>query len=54
MAPIDALELGFWEPDTVLEGLALLPLGLLLLVTSAWISEGMAVVSRELAGLAVR
>lgn len=54
VAPIDALELGFWEPDTVLEGLALLPLGLLLLVASAWISEGMAVVSRELARLAVR
>ena len=54
VAPIDALEFGFWEPDTVLEGLALLPLGLALLVASGWISEGMAVVSRELARLAVR
>lgn len=53
-APIDGVELGFWEPDTVLEGLALLPPGLVLLVASGWISEGMAVVSRELARLAAR
>jgi hypothetical protein len=49
VAPLDAIELGFWEPDTVLDGLALLPLGLVLLVASAWISEGMAVLSRAFA-----
>jgi hypothetical protein len=54
VAPIDAMNLGFWEPDSVLDGLALLPLGLVLLVASAWISEGMAVASRKLARLAVR
>jgi hypothetical protein len=53
-APIDTVELGFWEPDTVLEGLALVPLGLVLLVASGWISEGMALVSRELARRVVR
>jgi Putative sensor len=54
VAPLDAIDFGFWEPDSVLDGLALLPLGLVLLVASAWISEGMAIVSRELARLAVR
>ena len=49
VAPLDAIELGFWEPDTVLDGLALLPLGLVLLLASAWISEGMAALSRALA-----
>jgi hypothetical protein len=49
LAPLDAVNLGFWEPSTVLEGLALLPGGLVLLVVSAWISEGMAAGSRALA-----
>jgi hypothetical protein len=49
LAPLDALDLGFWQPSTVAEGLALLPLGLILLLTSAWISEGMAAGSRALA-----
>jgi Putative sensor len=49
VAPFDAIELGFWEPDTVLEGLALAPIGLLLLYVSGWISEGMAGMSRGLA-----
>ena len=49
VAPFDAIELGFWEPDTVLDGLALLPLGLVLLLASAWISEGMAALSRAFA-----
>ena len=49
VAPFDAIELGFWEPDTVLDGLALLPLGLVLLLASAWISEGMAALSRVFA-----
>jgi hypothetical protein len=49
LAPLDALDLGFWEPSTVPEGLALLPLGLILLLASAWISEGMAAGSRALA-----
>ena len=41
--------LGVWEPDTVAEGLALVPLGATLLVVSAWISEAMAAMSRALA-----
>jgi Putative sensor len=45
----DGLELGIWQPDTVLEGFALVPLGLVLLVAAGWISEGMAAMSRELA-----
>jgi hypothetical protein len=51
LAPLDAdgLELGIWQPDTVLEGLALVPLGLLALVAAGWISEGMAAASRALA-----
>ena len=49
VAPLHAIELGIWEPDTVLEGLALTPVGLLLLYVSGWISEGMAAMSRGLA-----
>jgi hypothetical protein len=49
LAPLDAMDFGFWEPDTVLEGLALVPLGLVLLVAAGWISEGMATMSRALA-----
>jgi len=49
LAPLDAdgLELGIWQPDSVLEGFALVPLGLVLLVAAGWISEGMAAMSRE-------
>jgi Putative sensor len=49
MAPLDTIELGFWEPDTVLDGLALVPAGLIGLVLAGWISEGMAAISRALA-----
>jgi hypothetical protein len=49
VAPFDAIEVGIWEPDTVLEGLALVPLGAAVLLASAWISEGMAAISRALA-----
>jgi hypothetical protein len=49
VAPLDAIEFGFWKPDSVLDGLALLPLGLVLLLGSAWISEGMAALSRAFA-----
>jgi Putative sensor len=54
VAPFDPIELGIWQPgdwqpDTVLEGLALVPPGLALLVAAGWISEGMAVASRALA-----
>ena len=48
-APFDGVELGIWQPDTSLEGLALLPLGLVLLVAAGWISEGPAAMSRGLA-----
>jgi hypothetical protein len=47
IAPFDSIDLGFWDPDSVLEGLALVPPGLVLLVASGWISEGMAAVSRS-------
>jgi hypothetical protein len=49
VAPFDTIELGFWQPDTVADGLALVPAGLILLVLSGWINEGMAAVSRSLA-----
>ena len=49
LAPLDALDLGIWDPSTVAEGLALLPLGLVLLLVAAWISEGMAAGPRALA-----
>jgi Putative sensor len=49
LAPIDPIELGIWEPDTWYEGMALVPLGLVLLVISGWISEGMAAMSRGFA-----
>jgi hypothetical protein len=42
------MDFGFWEPNTVLEGLSLVPLGLVLLVAAGWISEGMAAMSRAL------
>ena len=49
LASIDPIELGIWEPDTWYEGLAVVPLGLVLLVAAGWISEGMAAMSRALA-----
>jgi len=49
LAPLDAMDLGFWEPDTLLAGLALFPLGFPLLLAAGWISEGMAAMSRALA-----
>jgi hypothetical protein len=49
VAPFDAIELGFWAPDSVLDGLALVPAGLALLLASGWISEGMAAGSRTFA-----
>jgi hypothetical protein len=54
VAPFDPIELGIWQPDTVLEGLALVPPGLVLLVAAGWISEGLAAVSRVLAGWGAR
>lgn len=53
-ASFDAIHLGFWEPDTWYEGLALVPAGLLALVASGWICEGMAAMSRGLAHWGVR
>jgi Putative sensor len=49
MAEIDPIELGIWQPDAWYEGLALVPAGLILLVTAGWISEGMAAMSRAFA-----
>jgi hypothetical protein len=56
LAGLGVMDLGFWEPDTVLEGLALVPAGAALLVAAGWISEGMAAMSRALArwGLVMR
>jgi Putative sensor len=49
LAPLGGLDLGFWDPSTVGEGLALMPLGLIALVAAAWIGEAMAAGSRALA-----
>jgi hypothetical protein len=54
LAPLDTIELGFWSPDSVLDGLALMPIGLALLFASGWISEGMAAGSRAFAGWGAR
>jgi hypothetical protein len=54
LAPLDAMDLGFWEPDTVVEGLALVPFGVVALFTAGWISEGMAAMSRGLIKATVR
>ena len=48
-APFGGMELGIWDPDTWYEGFALVPLGLVALVASGWISEGLAAMSRGLA-----
>jgi hypothetical protein len=49
LAPLDTMDFGFWSPSSVVDGLALMPLGLVLLFASGWISEGMAAGSRALA-----
>ncbi|HET8758740.1 MAG TPA: sensor domain-containing protein [Solirubrobacteraceae bacterium] len=49
VAPFDAVELGFWQPDTWYEGMALVPVGVVLLVISGWISEALAALSRAFA-----
>jgi len=47
--PLAPMDFGFWEADSVIEGLAVLPLGLVLLVAAGWVSQGLGVLSRELA-----
>jgi putative sensor protein len=54
LAPLGAMDIGFWEPDTLLEGLAFFPFGLVGLFTAGWISEGMAAMSRGLIKATVR
>jgi len=54
LAPLGAMDLGFWEPDTVLGGLAFVPFGVMALFTAGWISEGMAAMSRGLISATVR
>jgi hypothetical protein len=54
LAPLNAMDFGFWEPDTVLEGLAFVPFGVVALFTAGWISEGMAAMSRGLIQITVR
>jgi hypothetical protein len=49
IAPFDTIELGFWDVNTWFEGLALTAPGLVLLVASGWVSEGMAAMSRGFA-----
>ena len=54
LAPLEAMDLGFWEPDTVLEGLAFVPFGVVAPFTAGWISEGMAAMSRGVIKATVR
>jgi hypothetical protein len=49
VAPFDAIDLGFWQPGTWYAALPLVPVGLVTLFASGWISEGMAAMSRALA-----
>ena len=51
---LGAMDLGFWEPDSVLAGLAFVPFGVVALFTAGWISEGMAAISRGLIRATVR
>jgi hypothetical protein len=53
-APFAPRDLGFWRVDTVLDGLALVPFGVLALVASVWIGMAMAALSRELIRWAIR
>jgi hypothetical protein len=55
LAPLGAMNWDlFWHPDTVLEGLAFVPFGVIALFTAGWISEGMAAMSRALIRATVR
>ena len=54
LAPLEAIHLGFWEPNSVLEGLAFVPFGVVALFTAGWITEGMAGMSRGLIKATVR
>jgi putative sensor protein len=55
LAPLGAMNWdAFWNPDTVLEGLAFVPFGIVALFTAGWISEGMAAMSRALIRATVR
>jgi hypothetical protein len=54
LAPLDTMDFGFWAPDSVLDGLALFPFGVVALFTAGWISEGMAAMSRALIKATVR
>jgi hypothetical protein len=54
LAGLDVMDLGFWEPDTVPEGLLLVPLGIVFLIAGGWVSEGMAAMSRALIRMFVR
>ena len=45
----DAWSIGDWDVDTLAEGLALVPAGLVTLVAAGWISEGMGRLSSALA-----
>lgn len=49
LAAVDELGFGPWDVDSVLEGLALMPLGALALVAAGWISVAMGAASVELA-----
>jgi Putative sensor len=54
LVPLGAMDFGFWEPDSVLVGLAFVPFGVVALFTAGWISEGMAAASRGLIRATVR
>jgi Putative sensor len=55
LAPLGAMNWdGFWNPDTVLEGLLFFPFGVVALFTAGWISEAMAQTSRALIRATVR
>jgi hypothetical protein len=45
----DGLDVGSWDIDSVLEGLALMPLGAIALIAAGWISVSMGALSVELA-----
>src|SRR4051794_37942154 len=54
VAAFTPIDLGFWRLDSFVDGLALVPLGMLALIAAGWISAGMASVSRAFVRWVVR
>ncbi|HEY7075276.1 MAG TPA: sensor domain-containing protein [Solirubrobacteraceae bacterium] len=54
IAALEPIDLGFWRLDSFVDGLALVPFGVVALIAAGWISTGMAAGSRAFVRWAVR